>query len=42
MWHVIDKDWNIVVASSETREDARSSKRSLQFLTGRKYRVEFL
>jgi hypothetical protein len=42
MWYVIDKQWNIVVASSDTREQARSSKRSMKFLTGRKYRVEQL
>jgi hypothetical protein len=40
MWYVVDKDHNIVVASSQNRKEARASKRSMEFMTGRKYRVE--
>jgi hypothetical protein len=40
MWYVIDKDHNIVVASATTRKEARASKNSMVWMTGRKYRVE--
>lgn len=40
MWHVVDKTHNIVVASGSTREEARRARKSYEFLTGRKYRVE--
>jgi hypothetical protein len=40
MWYVVDKHHDIVVGSYSTRRDARASKRTLEYLNGKNYRME--
>lgn len=42
MWLLVDKHNDIVVGSYSTRRDARASKRTMDYLYGKNYRMEHI